>query len=264
MGEKNYTLIHYVAEHVDDPSVVELVGSLATDVMKLDDNKMRPIDYARNSMHHGSVRVLERLAAKDDGAATAPEAQPSSESLLTGEPEVDQLGLKELRDELKQLRAENLRLADESGVFGRSSGPLGSPLPESKLMKYHSDMKVFGREGVLANLLLSVSAGGAGLTAADAGRAMDQLDALARICKPAQGAHSPTVSSANQSPAKKRSPSPILKPNRVNAATSGSPSRSQSPARQKQRGSSPMRSTSATRARAASPRVQVPSALEVS
>eukprot|EP00971_Amphidinium_carterae_P188381 3739567-Amphidinium_carterae.1 len=43
----NYTLLHLAAEKVDDPSVVELVAILATDLDARDDTGKRPIDYAR-------------------------------------------------------------------------------------------------------------------------------------------------------------------------------------------------------------------------
>eukprot|EP00928_Gymnodinium_smaydae_P041607 TRINITY_DN28138_c0_g1_i3.p1 TRINITY_DN28138_c0_g1~~TRINITY_DN28138_c0_g1_i3.p1 ORF type:complete len:1346 (-),score=177.93 TRINITY_DN28138_c0_g1_i3:86-3526(-) len=43
----NYTLLHFAAECVDDPLILELVGSLASDMDQVDDIGMRAVDYLR-------------------------------------------------------------------------------------------------------------------------------------------------------------------------------------------------------------------------
>ena len=45
--QRNYNLLHYAAECVDDPDVVELVAVLAPNVDERDDEGNTPLDYAR-------------------------------------------------------------------------------------------------------------------------------------------------------------------------------------------------------------------------
>merc|ERR1719272_2887138 len=59
--KRNYNLLHYCAECIEDPSVVELVALFATDINQRDDNGCRAIDFARQSGHTGVKSVLEKL-----------------------------------------------------------------------------------------------------------------------------------------------------------------------------------------------------------
>ncbi|CAJ1330223.1 unnamed protein product, partial [Effrenium voratum] len=59
--KRGYTMLHYCAECVEEPAVVELVGLLATDVDRKDDNGMRPIDYARQSGREDIIKMLEHV-----------------------------------------------------------------------------------------------------------------------------------------------------------------------------------------------------------
>jgi len=58
---KNYTLLHFAAECLDDPNVVQLVGSFSTDLESRDDAGMRPIDYARRNPCKEIAKVLETM-----------------------------------------------------------------------------------------------------------------------------------------------------------------------------------------------------------
>eukprot|EP00929_Paragymnodinium_shiwhaense_P004186 TRINITY_DN10493_c0_g1_i3.p1 TRINITY_DN10493_c0_g1~~TRINITY_DN10493_c0_g1_i3.p1 ORF type:complete len:1477 (+),score=471.30 TRINITY_DN10493_c0_g1_i3:132-4562(+) len=58
---KNYNLLHYAAENVEDPAVVELVGLLCTDVDQKDDRGFRPIDYTRQAKRPACEKVINRL-----------------------------------------------------------------------------------------------------------------------------------------------------------------------------------------------------------
>ncbi|OLP80715.1 hypothetical protein AK812_SmicGene38833 [Symbiodinium microadriaticum] len=54
-------MLHYCAECVEEPAVVELIGLLATDVDRKDDNGFRPIDYARQTGREPIIQMLEKL-----------------------------------------------------------------------------------------------------------------------------------------------------------------------------------------------------------
>ncbi|CAE7209347.1 unnamed protein product, partial [Symbiodinium natans] len=59
--KRGYTMLHYCAECVEEPTVVELIGLLATDVDRKDDNGFRPIDYARQTGREPIIQMLEKL-----------------------------------------------------------------------------------------------------------------------------------------------------------------------------------------------------------
>jgi hypothetical protein len=62
--KRNYNLLHYCAECIEDPDVVELVALFATDIDQADSNGKRPIDYARAAGRPGVTKVLDRLRSR--------------------------------------------------------------------------------------------------------------------------------------------------------------------------------------------------------
>eukprot|EP00913_Durusdinium_trenchii_P023631 g22202.t1 len=64
---KGYSLLHYAADCVTDPEVVELMANLATDVDQKDDYGLRPIDYARKTQDEAVIKALERMPAAQNG-----------------------------------------------------------------------------------------------------------------------------------------------------------------------------------------------------
>lgn len=78
---RGYTLLHFVAECLDDPMIVELVGLLANDADQRDDSGLRAIDYARRSSKPGVVRAVETLRRRrppsDSDLATPRAAEKS-------------------------------------------------------------------------------------------------------------------------------------------------------------------------------------------
>eukprot|EP00435_Cladocopium_sp_Y103_P002323 s2808_g1.t1 len=97
---RGYSLLHYAAECVQDPQVVELVANLATNVDQKDGNGKRPIDYARKTQNEEVIAALERMrkaarllaqeADKSDNVEPdMDEAQVMKEHQLLKEPKPD-------------------------------------------------------------------------------------------------------------------------------------------------------------------------------
>lgn len=59
--QKGYTCLHFAAECMDAPGVVELLALLAKDMNEKDETGKRPLDYARKENRTGNIEVLERL-----------------------------------------------------------------------------------------------------------------------------------------------------------------------------------------------------------
>lgn len=85
---RNYSLLHYAAETLKDPQIVELIALLCEDVDAPDARGMRAIDYARSNSCPGVARVIEKArqeqqksqklvaaARERDGCYHAPEPE---------------------------------------------------------------------------------------------------------------------------------------------------------------------------------------------
>eukprot|EP00392_Amoebophrya_sp_AT5.2_P015633 g15848.t1 len=58
---RGYTVLHFVAECLDDARIVELFALLATDMNSRDSSGKRALDYARKERMSENVRVLEKV-----------------------------------------------------------------------------------------------------------------------------------------------------------------------------------------------------------
>ena len=58
---RGYTVLHFVAECLDDARIVELFALLATDMNLRDNNGKRALDYARRETKQDNVKVLEKV-----------------------------------------------------------------------------------------------------------------------------------------------------------------------------------------------------------
>ncbi|CAD7935682.1 unnamed protein product [Amoebophrya sp. A25] len=59
--QKGYTCLHFAAECMDAPNVVELLALLAKDMNERDATGKRPLDYARKEKKQANVDVLEKM-----------------------------------------------------------------------------------------------------------------------------------------------------------------------------------------------------------
>ncbi|CAD7963983.1 unnamed protein product [Amoebophrya sp. A120] len=59
--QKGYTCLHFAAECMEAPNVVELLALLAKDMNERDATGKRPLDYARKERKQANVEVLEKM-----------------------------------------------------------------------------------------------------------------------------------------------------------------------------------------------------------
>merc|ERR1712194_587637 len=105
---RGYNMLHYAAECVEDASVVELLGLLASNVDQRDDNGMRPIDYARQVKHQNVEKMLERLRKMQRSQQTKGDGKDVDDEKSAGDQDNSALqellaGLQGLSPELKQV-----------------------------------------------------------------------------------------------------------------------------------------------------------------
>lgn len=80
----NFTLLHFAADCIEDPLVIELTAAFCNDLDQFDDAGMRPIDYARRNVCPEVTATLEALRRKRDDARGIVRKQSAR-----GEPECD-------------------------------------------------------------------------------------------------------------------------------------------------------------------------------
>jgi hypothetical protein len=59
--QRGYSILHFAAECLNNPDIVELLALLANDMSARDNSGKRPLDYARKERKWGNVRALERV-----------------------------------------------------------------------------------------------------------------------------------------------------------------------------------------------------------
>ncbi|CAK9112213.1 unnamed protein product [Durusdinium trenchii] len=119
---KGYSLLHYAADCVTDPEVVELMANLATDVDQKDDYGLRPIDYARKTQDEAVIKALERMrkAARKLAQEEADlKEQEMDEPIMKERNTVKEPG----RTEEKPPRSPRVKEAAEVDVLGQRALP---------------------------------------------------------------------------------------------------------------------------------------------